>query len=712
MLIGASEAYSQKNIANLFKQNVYKGDEMYIDMYYNQAITYYKLALKKDSDNNSLKLKVASSYRLLNDYPSSLYWYEQVLNDSSVVDDPLDQYYYAEVLLAAGRFEDAAVWYKKYYMAEPTDSRGYRKLNGISSIPKLFRDSVTRSVHNLPINTEFNELAARKYNNGLAFLSSKKSNSVADHDFLREEDLLNIFYVEYDSVLGWYGLKSFDNSINSPYHEGPFAFYSNNEKMILTRSNIIDNTPVASKNGKTKLQLFTATKEDDHWSNVKGLSINNPEFSFAHPSLSAGNDTLYFSSDMEGGYGGNDIYMSAANGNTWSEPINMGYQINTEGDEMYPYYIDNRLFFSSNGHVGIGGLDIYKAFVFGRKIKGVVNLGDPINSSQDDIAYTINKTTLSGTFTSNRPGGAGLDDIYMFNYEAQVLSGTVLQEQDSSVIPDATVRLSQDGLLIDSTRSDADGQFYFHLPLNSDFELDVSKDEHVSIMPVLVSTRENVIDLDTLMISLHKHDLFARGRILNNETQELMEGVRVIIHNTSDNTLDTLYTSALGTYNFVLEPNKEYSIYVGKAGFLLGGIDINTFRISKGIILNDIVLELEYLKKNVVHFEFNKYDLTNKTKSILRSVAKNMKNSSKPLIISAFADARGTIEYNQILSDKRAAEVFNYLVSQGISKSRMTARGFGETLMINRCIDGVDCHEIEHSKNRRAEIKIEGSTVR
>jgi len=399
-------------------------------------------------------------------------------------------------------------------------------------------------------------------------------------------------------------------------------------------------------------------------------------------------------------------------GEDWSTPANLGKKINTEGDEMYPFIIDDRLFFTSNGHAGLGGLDIYKAFISKGAVVRVVNVGSPVNSNKDDFAYTFDVASLSGTFTSNRAGGAGGEDIYGVKYKARVLSGLVAQEQDNSPISDALINLVQEGEVLSSTISDEKGLFHFYLPLDSNFELVVSKEDHAAIVPMKVSSSQKSVDLDTVKILLRKHDLFAQGRILNNETQQLMPDVRVIIHNLTDNDFDTLITDESGIYRFVLEPGKEYSIWAGKSGFLLGGTDLNTKIFSKGIILNDIVLELEYSKKSVVHFEYDKFELTQFTVSVLKRVATAMRNSSKLLVISAYADARGTIEYNQALSDKRAVAVLNYFISQGIAASRITARGFGETLLLNRCSDGVDCEEIEHSQNRRAEIKIEGSTVR
>jgi len=705
-------AAAQNNIGNLFVRNTYKGDEMFLNLYYDQAITYYKLALRKDENNTNLQLKIAESYRLKGEYPEALNWYDKVLVDHPEEGKPLEHLNYADALLSAGRYEEARSWYNIYNVEVPEDSRSVRKKKGIANMPFLIRDSLAMHIENLPVNSAFDELASTFYNHGILFLSSRETQSFVDQDYLRNENLLDFYYSAYDSTAGWSTAKLVNNGLNTPYHEGPLALFHGKDKLILTRSNLDHKKPLRNTGGLTQVQLFLFEKQDDHWKSLGPLAFENKEYSFAHPSLSDSNDTLYFSSDVEGGLGGNDLYYSVRLEDHWSDPENLGPHINTEGDEMYPFVIGDRLFFASNGHSGLGGLDIYKAKLINGKATGVVNLGVPVNSPYDDFAYSINLSTLTGTFTSNRPGGQGEDDIYQFTYRNQALNGFVAEAPDGTPINGALIELLHGANVIATTTSDSLGRFHFLLPLHDRFSIQISKEDYESPAPVSVSSALPRIDLDTLKIALTKFKLFAQGRILNNETQQVMPDVRVIIRNATDNEFDTLITDHSGLYRFILKPQKEYNIWAGKRGYLVRGVDINTMKISEGVILNDIVLELEYSKKNVVHFAFDKYDLSKESKIILDRVVRAMLNTPNRLIISAYADARGTKEYNQTLSDRRAETVLNYFISKGFNKSRITARGFGETLMLNRCIDGVNCQEIEHSQNRRAEIKIKGSTVK
>lgn len=713
LVLLSTEIFAQQSIGYLFQNNKEKADAMFEDLYYSQAIMYYKMALKKDAGNSNLMLDIANSYRLLGDYDASLVWYDSAFGIGAAPTDSLHYLYYGDNLVTAGRYSEADKVYETFWKKAPTDSRTSRKLAALDNLTLLFRDSATVSLAPLPFNTKYAELAAEPFKKGVIFLSSRPTSAIVDEDFLREESLFDLFYTEYNLVTGWSVPYRLPNGLNSNYFEGPVSINAEEKEMVLSRSNIALGKPILNSEGKTQMQLFSASRIGDEWVVGKKLSFCDSEYSFAHPALNVSGDTLYFASDMDGGFGGLDIYMSVLNeNNEWGEPVNMGYMINTEGNEEYPFFIDDRLFFASNGMGGVGGMDVFKTYLERGHVQNVVNLGYPINSPYDDFAYWIDAESLGGMVSSNRIGGTGSDDIYSFTTEARVLIGRVIQEQDSSVIVDADVELLSAGQIVSSTHTGNDGRFNFYLPLGTDFEVRVSKQDHRASVPVVVPKHQGEIDLDTLTIALHKHDLFARGRILNNETQELMSGVRVVLHDATTNAFDTLVTDLNGTYSFVLEPMKNYDIWATKAGFLFGDATINTHELVKGVILNDIVLELEYEKKSVVHFDFDKYNLKKDAIAILARVAQAMTRTNSMLVISAFADARGTKEYNQNLSDKRAKAVKDYFTSHGIDASRIIARGFGETLILNRCVDGVNCEEVEHSKNRRAEIKIEGSNVK
>ena len=507
---------------------------------------------------------------------------------------------------------------------------------------------------------------------------------------------------------GWKNSVPFDKVVNTSYHEGPVTFYHGEEaKMIFTRSNYLDKRAVKGPDGKTKLQMYNATKVGDLWANIQPFGIRDPNYSLAHPALSQKDDTLFFVSDMPGGYGGSDLYMSVFS-DGWSSPVNMGGEVNTEGNELYPYFTDNRLFFSSDGHGGLGGLDIYKASVAEGKVRWVANLGYPINSPYDDFSYTIDPESREGYFASNRPGGYGKDDIYTVHVNSLVLAGDVIETQTQNPLEGVALFLLDGDSVLARAASDADGQFYFHVPLDGEFRIKASKDEYSFLSNVIVSSRGRILDIDSLHISMRKHDLFAQGIVYDEETQRPMHDATVIIEDKTTGEYDTYLTDNSGKYNFVILPQREYAIKAQKRLFYPDSVNINTFSIDKGVILNDMILEEVNIDKEIIFFDFNMAEIRPDAIPTLQiTLATMRKYPDAFLIIGAHADARGTREYNMELTDKRAEATVQYFTSRGINRERIIAHAFGEGFIINRCVDGIHCIEEDHSKNRRSEMRVE-----
>lgn len=698
---------AQRNIGNLVIKNKYKADHYYLDYYYEQAIVYYKLALKNDSNKDAIRLKIGNSYRMLQDYESALYWYEQVLKNDSVEVKPIDKLNYANTLMTQEKYDEALIWFEIYQKEAPEDTRSENRINGLYNLDSYSLDSLNTYVSTLPINTMFSENAPVFQNNGIVFLSSRRDAASVDLDYMREEDLYNLYHVFKDSVSGWDEVALFDKVLNTPFHEGPVSFYSGEDKLLLTRSNYLDKHQIKDSKGKTQLQLYTAIKTGELWANIQPFELNDPEYSLAHPALNATNDTLYFVSNMKGGFGGTDLYMTVYS-DGWGTPVNLGPKVNTEGNEMFPSYVSDRLFFSSDGLDGLGGLDVYKAKIKSGDVKSVTNIGKPINSAMDDFSYIIDPDSKTGYFASNRMGGEGGDDIYSFKQNAQALQGIAIQEQDRSPLSGVYIDLIKDGLVIASTITGEDGTFKFNLLISSDFEIIARKEEHSFRTEVKLTTKGNRVDLDTLLIEMYKHDFFARGLIYDNETQREMHDVQVIIKDLESLKMDTTTTGPNGRYNFIIEPGKNYQIHAAKERFTSDSLLINTLSISKGVITNDFLLEEEYIEKEIVFFDYNEDDLKPEAIPLLNKILEVVRRYPDDwLIIGAHADARGRKEYNQDLSDRRAKSVLDYFVSRGVSPQKIIARGFGEGLIINRCSDGVNCREEDHSKNRRAEILVE-----
>jgi outer membrane protein OmpA-like peptidoglycan-associated protein len=261
--------------------------------------------------------------------------------------------------------------------------------------------------------------------------------------------------------------------------------------------------------------------------------------------------------------------------------------------------------------------------------------------------------------------------------------------------------------VVDTLTSNENGIFLLDLPFDQDFIIMGEKDGYETLEGLKFSTRGKPFGIDSLMLPMWKHNLYAKGKIYSNETQEPLEGAVVILENLTDSTVDSVVIGKDGTYAFLALPNKAYRFTVKKDGFLPKSLEVSTQDLVEGVLLNDFVLEGMYVTKEVLRFDYKGVNLTDASAAQLENIYRTLKgNKSSSVFIGAHADARGSSEYNLGLSKNRAASVVDYLVKKGISKERIEAIGFGEQLILNRCINSVGCTNEEHGENRRAEVKI------
>lgn len=310
-----------------------------------------------------------------------------------------------------------------------------------------------------PINTENLEFSPAFYQNGIVYVTSRRNSGAVDKKI--GETFFELFYSDLDRSGFPIKPQEFSVNMNSTMHEGPVTFNRKGNVVYFTRNNEENGIQKADSKGVTRLKIYEAIKGEFDWEDVRELSFNNDEFSTMHPSLSPDGRRLYFSSDMPGGYGGFDLYFAEKRGESWSMPINMGPEINTQLNEVFPYIHESGvLFFSSNGHNSRGGLDIFMINISTQSWGRVVNLGIPFNSPHDDLGFIIDGDGGFGYFTSSRSGGKGKDDIYYFelpdgmegiNTGIELATQFIVyNEKGGQRIPGAAIRVlerSDDGMI-------------------------------------------------------------------------------------------------------------------------------------------------------------------------------------------------------------------------------------------------------------------------
>ena len=439
-------ASAQNTILSLFEGPEEKGDKQAWQFSYSEAIASYKVALEKDRNNDHIKLKIAESYRMLNDPKNAVEWYNMVIHNDDVA-QPEHYHHYAEMLSSTGKYEEAKQWYARY---EGNSSDGVlmvrRKIETIDNFHVLFADSALYEINKAPINTAYADFSPAFYNEGLVFVSSRPGKKNKKIDFNWDQTKFLELYYAPESEEGFVEKpRPFHQKINTKYHEGPVAFFDDGNKMIFTRNNYLGGKYGESSDGINKLKLYYSEKKDDAWQKPMSLPFNDDNYSVGHPTVSSDGKILIFSSDMPGSLGNTDLFISRYQDGEWSKPENMGKKINTMGKELFPYlYDDHVLFFASNGHAGMGGLDIYEIDLEQIGSAEVKNLGHPINSRMDDFGLVLDEEMTHGYFSSNRANRPSDDDIYQLVFRTFMGEIIVMDGDSKEPLSDVAVSLKKD----------------------------------------------------------------------------------------------------------------------------------------------------------------------------------------------------------------------------------------------------------------------------
>ncbi len=565
--------------------------------------------------------------------------------------------------------------------------------------PEIFKD-VAIDVIPMKQNTPNDEFGCAVIGDTLFFLSHSglRMNDNATHK--KGYGYFNVKRVLLEENGMVQGRVSYDLAKSSKYHDGPLCIDPITGEYYITRSGF-DEARQERKVFRKKIVELRIDIYNPVTKKSEPFAYRSDQYSVAHPAITQGGDTLYFVSDMPGGYGGKDIYRSVFRNGRWTEPVNAGTSINTEFNEVFPsVHKSGAFFFSSDRMGGFGGLDIYATNL---KKNGLfaqpVLLEDTINSVFDDFGLSIADNGTFGFFTSNRAGN-GDDDLYQIILDKQVktLKGLVVDSNIGSKLPGVKVSLfSGEGTHIKDVISGADGEFEFAIHRGSDYKLTGIKEHFAE------ATREVHYRMDSVILKmegLYQLDL----TVLDAETKLPLSSFNV------RNAQDGRIWEANNLIKLV--PNADNSLRIESEGFLFQRIAVNTRGLSYGI-LKDTVLLYPFVVDKVfelenIYYDFNKWNLTEPSKRELDKLVSIMKeNSGIKVHLRSHTDSRGADQYNLQLSKKRSQSCEQYLVHCGIAPERIIPQGYGETQLLNECGNGVECPEEMHQANRRTEIQFD-----
>ncbi len=706
------------SLCNAIEAQSFKLDlaESYMDLFeYKRAASIYEDVLKKYPTNYDALKHAAVCYNKLRDSYNS----ERVLMtiDSLKVAQAEDLLLLASAQKTNKKYDDALKTYQKYSTLYPGNELVQAYVNNTDWAYKINRDSSLFALKNSKINSKYSDFAPCYYQSGILFSSARGEDGKRVKEYSwNQQAYLNLFVAELTADSNLVNPVLLENGINTRFHEGTAAFNEVQNILFVTRNNYIKGTKKEDDEGYLNLAIYSAKIMGEEFEDLEPFKYNSEKYSVGHPSISVDGLTIYFASDMPGGSGGTDIYKSLWKDGEWSEPENLGTRINTSADEMFPYvHTSGVLYFSSDGHTGLGGMDIQSVDLNNDNSK-VQNAGYPLNSPYDDFSIVFNKDAKGGFFASNRPGGLGDDDIYKFFISTPkfiTISGKVIDEEKRTPVEGATIYLQDESspskVEIVGT-SDENGEYTFTAPYQEIFDLKASKKGYFESEKTVASSPTTSF-IDNVDFGLSKYDFLAKGYVLLADDDIPLEGVRVALFDELGTLISEKTTGEDGYYSFGLFKDHVYRITCELQGYALQSASCDTRNRKTTIFEHDFkMFKLEVgvtVKLDNIYYDYAKSDIRPDAALELDKLVTILdENPSMKIELSSHTDARGSAPYNLSLSRKRAKSAVDYIISKGIMPTRIESKGYGESKPLNRCVDGVKCSEEEYQINRRTEFTI------
>jgi outer membrane protein OmpA-like peptidoglycan-associated protein/tetratricopeptide (TPR) repeat protein len=548
---------------------------------YMGAIELYNLILE-DHDEAQAKINLAEAYRKINDTPNAEYWYGQVVRLPQ--SEPIHKLYYGMMLQRNGKCDIAREWYQQYVDLVPGDQRGQYLLRACDYEEELMSKSAgIYEVNQCEFNSNSDDFSPQFYKAGLVFTSERDTNPIIRRiSTWTGKPFLELYYLDLKQLgnkaeeCGNYKFgrpEKFSNEINTKFHDASVAFSKNGEEIFFTRNNYADGKKGYDDEGIMRLKVFYARSEGQgKWGELQSLPFNSNEYSVAHPALSPDGKKLFFASDMPGGFGGLDLYVSEKESGRWGPPMNLGPEVNTEGSEKFPdVAADGRLYFASDGLIGLGGLDIYYITDKGNGIwSAPINMGYPMNTIADDFGIVFNEEGTCGFFSSNRDGGVGGDDICSFKKTAIPVEILVYDEKTDVPLEGAQVVVSCKN---DTMTTDGDGKIYIDMKLNDCCDFLASMTDYEPNQMEGCTKDLTLQDKLSLKIPLNKvAEFMVEGIVFDGGASTLpIEGAIVSIENDCGEPLAEPFTTSItGKYYFKLEKDCCYKIKATKEGYFAG----------------------------------------------------------------------------------------------------------------------------------------------
>ncbi|QLE00574.1 OmpA family protein [Galbibacter sp. BG1] len=489
-----------------------RADGFFSKTYYSKALPLYLKSLPDNNTPHTIK-RIGDCYYFTGMMEEAATYYGMLLskNEENVPDDYL--FKYSQALLALGKTEASDVWMKKYIERNSTLESYQQELKLLERVKGLGNRF---KMENLAINTPNSDFGAYPYGSTIVYATADRSPSLFSKKYKwNNQEYLDLYSIDTTAFFDENPKsKNFSGSINTKLHESNAIFTKDGKTMYFTR-----NSEKRDKDDISHLMIYKAELIEDEWTNVQPLPFNGKDYSVEHPALSPDEKYLFFASDMPGSFGSFDIYgVEILEDGSYGKPVNVGPNVNTPKREQFPYISSsNLLYFSSDGHAGMGLLDVFVSVIENGVYQKPLNVGLPINSRFDDFSFYLDEGTKDGYVSSNRPDGKGDDDIYKIKefkefsliVPSQYITGTVTDMTTGEPIANASLSVKDlDDNLLESTSTDPEGIYKFNLKSNNSYLLSVTKPTYVKSEKTisLDGEREKTITADFQLQSFDKVD--------------------------------------------------------------------------------------------------------------------------------------------------------------------------------------------------------------
>ncbi len=687
--------------ANVCYAQLKRANKYYDNYEYAKAIQLYKKEAKKGDNAEALE-KLANSYRITKNYKEAEKIYARLIKLNGVT--PINHFYYGTVLKNNNKIDEAKEQFRLYSISAPADKKAEISVKSCEDIKLWIKKTQQFEITLVEgLNSKHADFSPIYFNDRLMFVS-ERTKDLVNFNFspTTKQPFLNTYVAKKGKSKDGKevyskSVKPLSATVNTNFHDGPVCLSADQKTMYLTR--VYYEVNKKDPEFVNRPGIYVSTAKGNSWSKATPFQYNNNKYSVAHPTISNDGQYLYFASDMPGGRGGMDIYVCKKEGDGWGQPKNLGDEVNTSGNEVFPYVRkDGQFYFSSDGHSGFGGLDIFSASKIENKYTDVKNLGAPVNAYTDDFGIVFSDDFKNGYFSSDREGGIGSDDIYSFialNKFLTVAGKILLTKNVNDPAKNSDVLLlTEDGKVLKVSTTDNNGFFKFdNLDPDGKYMVKVDEtdpqfkdkkkiymsDENNKIIRVIVINNKGdkfmfknlPADPNALPQLGDDDDVSIAGNLLYGENpSQPLAGTKVNLINSKGEIVQSITTNAFGAFVFTNLPSDEnFIVRVDESDTKLApntkiiitnksGKEVQTTKSGTNsdfkfafLASDKSMLKLMKVEDSELRFDF-KGNLITENKTPLSNSVINLVNEKGQIIQSAKTNEKGDFQFTNLPGDQ------------------------------------------------------------